>query len=410
MKINMNELLFGFSKGLDAVESDFLGASTWHGYRIAVLCLAMGRHLDFAKDELSTLASCALLHDNALTEYILSERSNSAKAYNMKKHCEIGQDNIGAVPFPVSGEGLILYHHERADGQGPFGKVEGEIPCGAFLIAIADMLDVQEHLQRCNTNDLTRIRKDISDERGRRFAAKAADAMLAVLDEEMLGSLKDERVKRTLMASMPERVIHVQGQELIDLAGFAAKIIDYKSQFTKDHSVQIANIAWHMAKYYGYDEETQSKIYFSGALHDIGKLFVPTEILEKPGRLTADEYEIIKSHITWTYNILSEISGFEEICEWAGNHHERLDGSGYNRGLSANDLDFNSRLLACIDFYQALSAKRPYHEPRSHAATIAMLRELGEKGQMDNKIIDDLDRNMAGYAAGEVPPPDGVLM
>jgi HD-GYP domain-containing protein (c-di-GMP phosphodiesterase class II) len=128
-------------------------------------------------------------------------------------------------------------------------------------------------------------------------------------------------------------------------------------------------------------------------------------ILEKPDKLTNEEFHIITDHVLQTYELLKNIDGFELICAWASNHHEKLDGSGYPFGKKAVDLDFNSRLMACIDIYQAVSEERPYHPQRNHADTMAILYDMAGKGFIDSGITADLDRYLAVYDGGNVPPP-----
>lgn len=401
----MNDLLISFAKGLDAVEADFLGATTHHGARIATLCIAMGKHLCMTDAQLSTLASCALMHDNALTEYILSERPGDSQAANMKSHCIIGQCNIQAIPFLSDPTGLIVYHHECADGSGVFGLTEADIPVGATLIAIADQLDVAVQLQTVSNADLPALRERIAQASGTQYTTTAAQAMLAVLDEAMLSSLKDENITQTINAAMPHWTEDMRPDEIVRLSEFAARIIDYKSVFTRLHSVQVANIAWLLANHYGFDEERRAKLYLAGALHDIGKLYIPTTILEKPNYLTDAEFSIIKTHIDWTSALLSTVDGFDDIWEWATNHHEKLDGSGYSRGLRADALCLESRLLICADIYQAISAERPYHAARSHAETIDILHEMVEQSLADLEIVEAMDEVLKDYPNEEVPPP-----
>jgi HD-GYP domain-containing protein (c-di-GMP phosphodiesterase class II) len=110
---------------------------------------------------------------------------------------------------------------------------------------------------------------------------------------------------------------------IFNLVNFITRIIDYKSVFTKHHSTQIANMAYVMGKCYNYDQEEIMKLYLASALHDLGKLETPTAILEKPGKLTDDEFLIIKKHVFKTRKLLENIDGFHDICEWASNHHEK---------------------------------------------------------------------------------------
>ena len=110
-------------------------------------------------------------------------------------------------------------------------------------------------------------------------------------------------------------------------------------------------------------------------LHDIGKLGISNRILDRPGNLTAGEYEEIKRHPKLTYDILSRVGPFRPIAQTAANHHEKLDGSGYHHGIGAEDLDLPSRILVVADIYEALSADRPYHEALPREKALDILRE-----------------------------------
>jgi HD-GYP domain-containing protein (c-di-GMP phosphodiesterase class II) len=389
----MDQLVKAVAVALDHVEGELLGASTHHGKRIASLVAAMGQVFHMTSAELSALTTCALMHDSALTEFILAEREGQETA--LREHCVNGQKNVEMLLFATDITGIVLYHHECADGTGAFGKKEGEYPLGAELIAIADMLDVTHHLQTVKLSDLETLRTQIAKGSGVCYTVRAADAMLAVLTEEMISGLRDGRIEATTAGLIPEWHAEISDQAIYNFAALAARIIDYKSVFTKNHSTQIAHKAWRLSGYYNYTQEERDKLFLAAALHDLGKLATPTDILEKPGKLTKAEFDIIKRHVYVTYELLKDIQGFEDICTWASNHHEKLDGSGYPFGKTAEELDFNSRLLACIDIYQAVSEARPYHPERSHEETMVIMTEMAERGGIDAGIVRDLGTALA---------------
>jgi HD-GYP domain-containing protein (c-di-GMP phosphodiesterase class II) len=403
----MDSLIKAIATALDIVEGGLLGASTNHGKRIAVLCAKMGKVLGKNTEEITALTVCALLHDSALTEYILSEKMDGNSDMAMRKHCEIGQRNVDALCFKTSVKDFVLYHHEHADGTGPFGIREGEGPLEAELITIADSLDVAHHFQRLEPEELPVIRNVIVNETGRHYSKKAAQTMLEILDLPTLMSLKDNFIKQTAEDSLAPWTVDIQTETVFGLAGFIARIIDYKSAFTQKHSTQIANKTWFMGKYYKYDPETIAELYLAASLHDLGKLAIPSEILEKPGKLTNDEFEIIKRHVFLTWELLNDIEGFQSICQWASSHHEKADGNGYPFGKKNDELDFNSKLLVCMDLYQAISEERPYHPGRNHTDTMQILYEMAYTGKIDMDIVKDIDAALAPYDCKDMPPPDG---
>jgi HD-GYP domain-containing protein (c-di-GMP phosphodiesterase class II) len=115
-----------------------------------------------------------------------------------------------------------------------------------------------------------------------------------------------------------------------------------------------------MAGWFGFDSERTKTLRRAALLHDIGKLGVSTGILEKPGKLDQAEFERVKLHPRFSYEILKEVPGFQRIADLASAHHERLDGKGYWQGLAAPDLDLDMRILTVADVFDALTAERPY--------------------------------------------------
>jgi HD-GYP domain-containing protein (c-di-GMP phosphodiesterase class II) len=120
-------------------------------------------------------------------------------------------------------------------------------------------------------------------------------------------------------------------------------------------------------------------------LHDIGKLAISNRILDKPDKLTDEEFRAIKTHPVHTLRILERAPCFSELADLAANHHEKLDGSGYPRGLDAGDLDLPMRVLAMADVYEALTADRPYRPPLAPEEALAMI---------DRDVPHRLDRDV----------------
>jgi HD-GYP domain-containing protein (c-di-GMP phosphodiesterase class II) len=406
MTIRMDKLIKAIATALEIIERELLGVTTNHGKRVASLCAAMGRSLGMGRDELLSLTSCALLHDNALTEYIYAERLSQNHDPMMKLHCEYGQRNVEALLFPTDISGFILYHHERADGKGPYRKREGEIPLGAELIGIADSLDAYYHLEQLQEEQLPGVLAFIHKRIGTHYTARSAGALLHILDTSLFMALHDASINETADQAIPPWHIPIGEQALMNLVELSSRIIDYKSLFTRRHSTQIAHKTWLMGGYYGLGPVDRAELYLAAALHDLGKLATPVNILEKPGPLDQEEFHIIQHHAELTHTLLKDIDGFERICLWASSHHEKLDGSGYPWGKKAEELDFNSRLLGCIDIYQAVSEERPYHPGRKHREAAGILYAMADKGLIDRAIVKDADQVFAGYDGLDAPAPE----
>lgn len=396
MRFSTNDFLYATSYALDCVESQVLGTTRYHSKRTGYLASLMGRALGMGEKERLETAACAMLHDNALTEYLQLIHSGAiAHANDIRDdfgpHCEMGERNLTKMPFYQDCTGAVLYHHEKADGTGPFGKLPEEVPQAARLIHLADNVDTVFALGTPGPDKYDEIRKYISAHTGTFFDEEAAGVFLDSISYEDIQALKDEYVTDNLRASLPVVTHEYSTAEIMDVSTMFARIIDYKSRFTRTHTAGVAQKSYDMAKYYGYDDEACAQIYLAGALHDIGKLTIDPDVLEKPDKLTDNEFEHIKTHAYETYRILSPVEGLEDITEWASMHHEKLDGTGYPFGKSADELNKNDRILACIDIYQALTEERPYKKEISHADAMKILYDLAGTGKLDRGIVRDLD-------------------
>src|SRR5690606_22787980 len=124
-------------------------------------------------------------------------------------------------------------------------------------------------------------------------------------------------------------------------------------------------------------------------LHDIGKLVVPLSILEKPGKLSQQELQVIKSHPYYTKLILKQIKGIEDIAEWAGNHHEKLNGKGYPEKLMGSNITKEDQIIAIADIYQALTEDRPYREGMDSQTAIEIMMDMADRGELSKEMIRD---------------------
>ena len=153
------------------------------------------------------------------------------------------------------------------------------------------------------------------------------------------------------------------------------KVIDAKSPFTHRHSVGVAGTAVFIARMLGMREADVNVLWRASLLHDIGKLGVSNTILEKPGEPSVDEWTSLRKHPHYTYAILKRVPGFEQVSEIAASHHEKLDGSGYFRGLKGEQLSLSARILVIADIYDALSTKRSYRDALPQDQVFEIMRK-----------------------------------
>lgn len=397
-ELYLNDLIFGISTALDYVEKDIVGVSEHHCRRIACITARLGRWLGYSDEALIYLAASAALHDNALTKYIHTNfpgsGSLSPEAFTrtLGIHCTMGEQNISLMPFYHNIEGAVLYHHERADGRGPFRKYTEETPVFARLIHIADTLDAEFDFSSMTEEKYETIRSYVRMYTGTLFDPETADIFLHAFPDPISASLDLNQLESLLQSEIPGMKVSYSPAQIIQISSIFSNIIDNKSAFTNRHSTGIAEKAMRMGAFYGWNEDVQAHLYLAGALHDVGKLMVSSTVLEKPGKLNDQEYKHIQNHAFGSYLILHPIRGLEELSAWAYLHHEKLDGSGYPFGRTGDTLNEKERLMACLDIYQALVEERPYKKGMSHQSAMEILNRMGDSGKLDTRILCDIDR------------------
>ena len=171
-----------------------------------------------------------------------------------------------------------------------------------------------------------------------------------------------------------------------------AYIIDFKSEFTVTHNIMVVTIAQQLALSFNLNKEEIEKIKLAAWLHDIGKIATPIDILEKPGKLTKEEMDIMKKHILYSEEIVRGLVN-DEVVNIAIRHHEKLDGSGYPYGLTSKDLTFSDRILAVSDIISALANKRSYKEAFDKERIITILNEMVEANKICGTIVERFINN-----------------
>ena len=166
-----------------------------------------------------------------------------------------------------------------------------------------------------------------------------------------------------------------------------ADAIDAKDNYTNGHSGRVAVYSKKIAARYGYDEKRQEKIFMMGLLHDVGKIGVPDEVINKPGRLTDEEFACIKKHPAIGGKILSNIKEMPELAAGAKWHHERYDGRGYPEGLAGENIPEEARIIAVADAYDAMTSNRSYRGALPQE-TVRGEIEKGKGSQFDPKFAD----------------------
>lgn len=162
--------------------------------------------------------------------------------------------------------------------------------------------------------------------------------------------------------------------------------IDTKDHYTFNHSRSVANYATELAYAYGMNEDTVEIVREAALLHDIGKIGIPEQILNKPGKLTEEEYEVIKGHVESSIGIIRHLPSLDYVIPAVIGHHERYDGNGYPRRIAGEDIPVSARILCVADSFDAMISERPYKQPYSISAALKNLQEQAGL-QFDPKLV-----------------------
>ena len=295
----------------------------------------------------------------------------------IETRCTRGSDiarKIGLSEAVCSG----IYHlDEHFDGSGRPAKIAGDsIPLFARIALLAQIADVfHSHAgpQAAIEEVVSRSGSWLDPELVKAFRS-------LVMHNGFWSGLAAHNIEANIARLAPKAEFRTLDEDYLDLVAEAfGVVIDAKSPYTSGHSLWVADFADGVAARMDVIPARRRELRRAAALHDIGKLGVSNAILDKPGKLGEEEWDVMRSHASLTQEILGRISVFSNMASLAAAHHERLDGTGYPLGLAERELARETRIITVCDFYDALTADRPYRAamPREKALSI-MEGEIGK--------------------------------
>ena len=267
-----------------------------------------------------------------------------------------------------------------------------ETPLESQIIRIADLVELLYDADIPSFKQKDFIRNWIKSNSGTIFSEAIADSFLNISSKDMFWfDLESLSFMNFLLDKVsPDLDIYLNLDEFEAIAHIFSNIIDSKSKFTAKHSREISELAFKISKHLGYSSEKCQKMRIAGLFHDVGKLAIPSKILDKNGPLDEEEFSIIKSHAYYTSVILDTIGNIDDINNWASNHHEKLDGNGYPKGIYDNDLSVESRIMTVCDVYQALIEDRPYRKGMSIMKAFSILDNMATKNFVCSNALNYL--------------------
>ena len=375
-----------------------------HNLRVSLISLSIATKLTFSRNFLLNVLIASLLHDIGILFFKEKEQISLLREENFRDraihlHALIGYKLLNQYPFFREPARIIRDHHRTYS---EFVSSPSRFSFPAQILFLADRVDVWVSNRLAKGYSLLEsiglLREKLERGRGTLFSPKLLDILFSFYyDREAFWFniyTEEEYAKETVVDWLDRLDFTLSIEELLKTVNLFGFIIDFKSPFTATHSSGVAQTATHLASYFHFSQEELRKMKIAGFLHDVGKILVPTEILEKPGRLTDEEFFTMKSHVYHTYRILSRFIHNEDIVKWASYHHEKLNGKGYPFKLKANQIPLGSRIMAIADVFTALTEERPYKRAMSSSEALEMLIQLSEKGELDRQIVSVLRENL----------------
>lgn len=360
-----------------------------HQKRVAYMVSRLATELELSSDDTKDVVMAAALHDIGV--FSLHERMETLQfdyVEGVVPHAVAGYSLLKTfLPLKRTAE-LVYYHHF------PWYKHD-EVEVDALptmhlsnLIYLADRVDILINYKNEILNQSADVCDKIRKSSGILFEPQVVKAFLALAEQESFWfDLCSSEISSMLLPVGAEQPIALDSMMLNDLAKLFSRVIDFRSRYTALHSSGVASCSIALAKKMGMSDAECHMMSLAGHLHDIGKVAIPKEILEKPDKLTAIEFAQIKRHTYYSYHLLKKIPQFETINEWISYHHECPSGTGYPFHVGDKDLPLGARIVAVADVFSAITEPRPYRRVMEYMQAKQVLEQMASKRQLDAEVV-----------------------
>ena len=394
-EINLHEAIYSLSDALDLVGVTHIH----HGKRVAYIASECAKVAGWPSERLDQLFQASILHDCGVSRTQVHARLAQLEWENEAEHCQRGAELLAISPLLSPLVDLVRYHHTHWETLDALALPQ-EVKLAANCIYMADRVDVSCLVARGEENNILLVKDKIcsiiQERRGSWFNPDLVDSFQKVARSEAFWfALENEHVNGYVARWLSQAgAIQVPFADLRRLVQVFSRIVDAKSTFTREHSDGVASLSRYLGELFGLPERTCETLELAGLLHDLGKLRVPDELLDKNGKLTDTEFATVRRHSFDTYSVLQNIHGMEEVALWAGQHHERVDGSGYPYHQNARQISLEGRIIAVADVFQALAQTRPYRGPMPPEAILKILQEQVADGKLDGVVVAKVQDNL----------------
>ncbi len=388
--VTLHELLLCLSKAQDLV-SPLLSN---HHEKVAYLSTRLAERLKMPIEQQKHIFLAALVHDiGALS---LDERLETIETEPQYIHSHAWKGaNLFEGFKPLNQvTPIIKYHHMPWNSGEDQVQKDDVIPYASHVVHLADrvcgLIDASQNI----LIQLPEILAEIQQSRNTIYEPDLVDALYDLSRKEYIWL---DLISSSPVNCIPEIGLYdsfvLEIDDIIDLAHVFSRIIDFRSPFTARHSAGVAKTAESIARIIGFSPLECKMMLIAGYLHDLGKLAIRNSVLEKPTKLDEDEFNEIRSHTYYTYQLLDTIEQFKLINRWASYHHEKLNGKGYPFQIKGENLTMGSRIMAVADVFTAITENRPYRAGMESEQAMKVLDGMVENGSIDGKIVKLLIEN-----------------
>lgn len=366
-----------------------------HHKKVAYISSCIGEKLGLSDTHLRDLVLAGIVHDiGALS---LAERIDtlSFETSNDTGHAQVGYMLLNLFEPLGTIADIVRYHHLYWNQSSGDSDKQSVAALQSDILQLADRIAILMSNKGSILGQSRSITDRITAERGTMFNPAAVDAFVKLAECEYFWL---DTVSPTIYRKLRRRLrfssLILSIDELFGLATLFSQIIDFRSRFTYAHSAGVAVTTAELAKLSGFSKRECHYMHIAGLLHDLGKLAIPKEILEKEGKLDTEEFDIIRAHAYHTFRLLDTLDDFEQINEWAAFHHEKISGKGYPFHHTGDDLSLGSRIMAVADIFTALTEDRPYRSGLETNDALSLLRSMSKNQSIDATIVGLLESNV----------------
>lgn len=412
MKFSLQHAVVSLTRALDFVGVDEIS----HGKRVALMAQSIARECGWSESECREVLYAGMLHDCGVSRVREHRQLTETLEWSgAQAHCLRGEEYLLACPPLARFAPVVRWHHSRwemlASGLPGLSERDALLANLVFLADRADVLLAPYITASALKSQILWEYQALVD--------RLAGLSGLLFHPDLIAGLRRAAARESFWLQCDPAYVNdeiddcfagderteLSRKDALALARLFARTVDAKSVYTLEHSTRVAALARYLAELDGYSGDVLEEIEIAGLLHDIGKLRVAEEIVDKPGAISSEERAVMKRHSYDTTRILKMAFPGLPIADWGGMHHENLLGTGYPTHRGGHEIPREARLIAVADIFQALSQDRPYRSRLDATTVLAHLEGLVAEGRLDAQIValarENLERCYILASGGE---------